>query len=315
MAACERSGKRPPPDSQAHALARAALATWLTPTTYTGISINETAATATSAGFSSSAPPPATVSPHVSKQRQQQRPQQGDEARRDYLRHCLARSAIAARSVGRAVKKATSSGGGFATAGESTASALSAAGALPPAVAEEESLCLFLLGEVDRVVAEAEAEDRVAGDAASAATHVPRAQLLLGLGLTPHPDTSAAPAASVGAVDAFLTAALKHRLADAASLRAVRAVACILFQRQGPTKPRRRQRRPLEALTTEDRDSGQGKEAADVEKDELGEDEKKGGVDGRNEETDDDSAAATAKEVAAAFPVLPGWSAATMLER
>lgn len=308
MAACERSGKRPPPDSQDHALARAALATWLAPSRTT---IKGTPVSVTCPGSLSPAPT-STGLPADASKRCQYEPQQ-QEARKDYVRHCLTRSAIAARAVGRAVKKATGAGGGGVAAGEITTSALSAAGALRPAVAEEEHVCRFLLGEIHRVVAEVEAEDRGAGGAASALTPAPRAHRLLGLGLTAN-----ATAASVGAVDAFLTAVLKHRLVDAASLRAVRAVACTLFQQQAPPKQRQRKRtssHPLEAVAMEDCDSDQGQEAAGGEEEEEDGGERQGGVGCGTEDNGDDSAAATATEVAATTPVLPGWSAATMLER
>lgn len=309
MAACERSGKRPPPGAQSHALARAALATWLSPSSKTSSSSNGTAVAAASPGSTSPAPS-STIPPPDASQRRRLQPQR-QEARRDYLRHCLARSAIAARAVGRAAKKATAAAAtsGAAAAGENTVSAPPAAGAPPPAVGEEESLCRFLVGEVDRVVAEAEAEHRDGGAAAaaSAATPAPLAQHLLGLGPAnqPDPPTTAAPAAHAGAVDAFLTAVLKHRLADAASLRAVRAVACTLFRRQEPPKRCRDSDRPQEAIGSEV-DGGQ-------EEEEGGEGEE--GHNGNGDDDGDRSAAATVKEVGVRLPVLPGWSAATMLER
>ena len=291
MVACERSGKRPPPGSHIHALARAALATWLSPSKSNSTGGNGTAVGINSPDSTSPAPPSTELPPHASERCRHETRQQ--EARRDYLRHCLARSAIAAKAVGRAAKKATVAAGGVAP-GESTVSALSAAGALPPAVAEEEGLCRFLLDEVDRVVAEAEAEDRCGDGGAAAVTPVPRAQRLLGLGLS-----ATAPPASVGAVSAFLTAVLKHRLADAGSLRAVRAVACTLFQPQASPKQRQRaSSRPPEAVAMQNRDFDPGEDTADREDEGGG--EKKCGIDGGTVTT---------------LPVLPGWSAATMLER
>ncbi|CAN0203319.1 unnamed protein product, partial [Scytosiphon promiscuus] len=191
MSACERSSKRPPPDARAHALACAALAAWLSsPSKTTPVA----EATSLSGG----------------------RANPDEEARRAYLRYCLARSAIAARANGAA-----------------TTPPSAARTALPAAVADEDDLCRFLLGEAARVVAEAGAQDGGdrGGGAIGGVGVPPRAKRLLGLGCDSNDNDLAVgseaggDAASVGAVDSFFTAVLKHRLTDAASLSAVRAAA------------------------------------------------------------------------------------------
>lgn len=373
MAACEQSSKHPPPDAHAEALARAALAAWLSPSTTASAyhaavdgpgastrsnSHDDYGDTTVTCGSSSSlssssllysgsagAARSVMMIRHVSPQHRLQE----ESARRDYLRHCLARSASAARAVGRAVRKATAAAAAAAldmgvSPGESAAKPplpSAAEEAVPLALSDEENLCRFLLGEVARVVAGVEAEDvggggsggAGAGDGAATASAAafaspPRAERVLGL--CRYPDTSTGAAASVGAVDAFLTAVLKHRLSDAASLRAVRAVTSTLYhqqQQQSLSKPRRRRQVPKQptATATEEgkgerevggsNDDGEdrGEEEPGVEEEEG---EGKGGKDNEDEDGGEDEAAALqAKGVARASPVLPGWSAATMLER
>lgn len=292
MSACEQLGKRPPPDAQAHALARAALAAWLSPPGDQGLD--------KAAGDNDDEPGPisgprSAVSPPTmlpTRAPPQQRQQQQEEARRDYLRHCLARSAMAARAVGRAARKAsaaaataaTAAGGTGDTPGENKTAAAKSAG-------DEDKLCKFLLGEVVRVVSEAAAEDGAATTAAAASAS-PRAERLLGLG----GDSAAAGGdvdAAVVAVEAFLTAVLKHRLADPGSLRAVRAVACTLYERRQQQQPQRRKRQPEPSL------SGTGA---------MGEGD-------RSSKNGGDEPEAALESAATVPPLLPGWSTATMLER
>ncbi|CAM9189876.1 unnamed protein product, partial [Ectocarpus fasciculatus] len=302
MSTCERLGKRPPPDAQAHALARAALAAWLSPPDDKGLdkagSDNDDGEPGPISGPRSAASPPTMLPTHVApqqRQQQQQQQQQQEEARRDYLRHCLTRSAMAARAVGRAARKASvtaaaATGGIGDTPGENKTAAAKPAG-------DEDKLCKFLLREVVRVVSEAAAaEDGAATmEAAAAAAASPRAERLLGLGRDSATAAGGHVDASVAAVGGFLTAILKHRLADPTSLRAVRSVACTLYQRrqQQQQQPQRRKRQPEPSLSgaeaTEEGDRGS----------------KKGG----------DEAEAALELAAAVPPVLPGWSTATMLER
>ncbi|CAM9715239.1 unnamed protein product, partial [Ectocarpus sp. 4 AP-2014] len=291
MSACERLGKRPPPDAQAHALARAALAAWLSPPGNQGLDKaagDDDDEPGPISGPRSAASPPAMLQTRAPTQHRQQ---QQEEARRDYLRHCLARSAMAARAVGRAARKASAAaaaaggaGGGTGdTPGENKTAAAKLAG-------DEDKLCKFLLGEVVRVVSEAAAEDGAATTAAAASASL-RAELLLGLGRDPAAAGGDVDAAVV-AVEAFLTAVLKHRLADPGSLRAVRTVACTLYQRRRQ-QPQRRKRQPEPLLS--------GTEAM-----EQGDHSSKKGQ---------DEAEAALESAAAVSPLLPGWSTATMLER
>ncbi|CAN0411943.1 unnamed protein product, partial [Ectocarpus sp. 12 AP-2014] len=148
-----------------------------------------------------------------------------------------------------------------------------------------DKLCKFLLGEVVRVISEAAAEDGAATAAAASAS--PHAERLLGLGR----DSAAAGGdvdAGVVAVEAFLTAVLKHRLADPGSLRAVRAVACTLYQRRRQQPQRRKRQQEPSLPGTEATEEGD-----------------------RSSKNGGDEAEAALESAAAVPPLLPGWSTAT----
>lgn len=185
----------------------------------------------------------------------------------------------------------------------------------PAAAAAEEALCEFLLDEAARILTEAQPRDSADGlDAGSLeqpgpvpAPAVPMAERLLGLGRdgggTKSPESNGAKTTGDSAANvlkAFLTSVLKHRLGHPVSLQAVRLIASALYQRQGAPQQGRQTLSMAEGAGPETNDDVGGGDGSEEEDSEAGE---------------EDEFLRAANEAAAAPPLLPGWPAATMLER